>query len=195
MDRSSLGRACGPAIVLFLAALLIHVLAPVDPDTGARVLDYGVVALVCLLAGLAWVLWHRLNWGRRSRLRITPESIAWFEGAGLLAVPPTHDKQTDEIPASEIRQIRAVRLTSAGATVLRRKGGLDAWAADLLLEERRLRLSDLAWEADLNTLGRLRDFRSEQSSLGSESTGASAVPGPLMALRAAGYAIAGDEPD
>ncbi len=190
MDRRSLHRAYGPGIVLLLIAVLIHALAPEDPETGARLLEYGVLALVFLLCGLAWVLWQRLNWGRRPRLRITPDSLAWFEGASLLAVPPTDGKKLSEVCADEIRSIKAVPLTAAAATALRRKGGQDAWAADVVLEDRTLRLSDLAWEADLNTLGRLKDFRTESMSAGSSGADAATIPGPLMALRAAGYTVA-----
>jgi hypothetical protein len=195
MDRSSLARAYGPGIVLFLIAVLLHVVAPADPETGARSLGFGVLALLCLLAGLAWIMLQRLNWGRRKRLRITSESIAWFKGASLLATPPTLGEEIVEIRADEIQRIHAVRLNAPTAKILRRKGGLDAWAADLVLDDRTLRLSDLAWEADLNTLGRLKDFQSEHGFGRSSWRSAEAVSGPLMALRAAGYPILGEVSD
>jgi hypothetical protein len=189
MDRRGMTRSYGPGVALILMAVLIHLFAPLDPTNGARFLEYGILALVCLLSGGLWIVLSRLNWSHRQRLQITPDSISLFKGTSLLAIQDVHGEFLSEILAAEILEIKGVRLTGPLAYILRWKSGLEVWAADIVLKDRRVRLSDLAWQPDINTLGGLNEVRSELGYRTGVFTGKQAIPGPLMALRAAGYAV------
>ncbi|MEN1727360.1 MAG: hypothetical protein AAGJ52_02860 [Pseudomonadota bacterium] len=147
---------------------------------------------LCVASGLVNLLWARypqLLFRGGFVLRIDKNSICLYPRAGLL----TRDRDLGD-PLEVIRREDVLRVEQIHEARLPKDSKffsprLDYWAAEVILANRRIRLSSLDWQPDINTVSQLHANHESGMDLGDVLLAPSQIIGPIDALRRAGYPI------